>query len=575
MKILPRFTFGFCLFLSSFLCSVNTDAQIKAAFVSDKTTVNCPSLAINFTDSSKGSPTTWLWSFGDNTTSNLPSPSHLYQRSGRYTVSLIVQNSINLRDTALATITVLGPTVQISKTIDTSCSSINVKYTSKATGGDPIYYNWDYGDGKTSSSISSSTIHAFKAPGSYLVSLSVKDTNGCTVKIGDTLAFGSIAATLASTAKSLIANRECTDQFGWTNYYFDNNTSANLKDDILLLALRKNGNKIGTIGDGTFQLELAATQKAGTNEGVVINNSLAASQNSYYAMNRFWKVVPTTQPSTPVGVRYYFNTQDISDINGSYPTHDALLEQLLLYVTKGGNPDPTTNLAGASEVITMGNGPDASLTQWTYAYVGSGSHSAEFAVSSFTGGGGGVTGSLVTLPIKLITFNGKFENKVVKLIWSVPAESNSEKFDVEASTDGKNYIFIGQVPLATTTDYTFIDGKLTDEKVKFYRLVSLGKDGKKTYSEAIRIVFPTKTNAIAIYPVPANDFITVSFKTAINKTASVEVYNSLGLKVMQLTRTAFGNLFKLNTSALPAGRYKMIIFDNSDKIGDANFMILR
>lgn len=48
---------------------------------------------VQFTDASVNAPTSWTWSFGDDTGSNDPSPSHTYTQSGTYTVQLIVNNA--------------------------------------------------------------------------------------------------------------------------------------------------------------------------------------------------------------------------------------------------------------------------------------------------------------------------------------------------------------------------------------------------------------------------------------------------------------------------------------------------
>ncbi len=50
-------------------------------------------LAVQFTDSSTGSPTSWSWNFGDGGTSNAQSPSHTYSVPGVYTVSLTATNA--------------------------------------------------------------------------------------------------------------------------------------------------------------------------------------------------------------------------------------------------------------------------------------------------------------------------------------------------------------------------------------------------------------------------------------------------------------------------------------------------
>jgi len=53
---------------------------------------------VNFTDTSSGSPTSWLWNFGDpasgtSNTSTLQNPSHAFLSAGSYTVSLRATNS--------------------------------------------------------------------------------------------------------------------------------------------------------------------------------------------------------------------------------------------------------------------------------------------------------------------------------------------------------------------------------------------------------------------------------------------------------------------------------------------------
>ena len=50
-------------------------------------------LAVQFTDTSIGDPTAWIWDFGDNGTSNEQHPVHTYKTAGNYTVSLTAKNA--------------------------------------------------------------------------------------------------------------------------------------------------------------------------------------------------------------------------------------------------------------------------------------------------------------------------------------------------------------------------------------------------------------------------------------------------------------------------------------------------
>ena len=66
------------------------EEQLSASFVADRTMGDAPH-SVNFTDLSTGSPTSWLWNFGDGETSTEQNPLHTYQEAGNYTVSLDIE----------------------------------------------------------------------------------------------------------------------------------------------------------------------------------------------------------------------------------------------------------------------------------------------------------------------------------------------------------------------------------------------------------------------------------------------------------------------------------------------------
>jgi len=64
-----------------------------ASFTASKTNPYV-SESVTFTDTSANIPTSWLWDFGDSSTSTLQNPTHAYASAGTYTVSLTATNSI-------------------------------------------------------------------------------------------------------------------------------------------------------------------------------------------------------------------------------------------------------------------------------------------------------------------------------------------------------------------------------------------------------------------------------------------------------------------------------------------------
>jgi PKD repeat protein len=63
----------------------------QSGFSASPTAGTAP-LDVSFTDLSTGSPTGWLWEFGDGTTSTLQHPDHLYVAPGTYSVTLTASN---------------------------------------------------------------------------------------------------------------------------------------------------------------------------------------------------------------------------------------------------------------------------------------------------------------------------------------------------------------------------------------------------------------------------------------------------------------------------------------------------
>jgi PKD repeat protein len=108
-----------------------------ASFNATPTSGTAP-LAVSFTDTSTGSPTSWTWSFGDGTAnSTAQNPSHTYTAAGTYTAQLTATNATG-STTATKTITVNPPagtgiTAGASTTTFTNTATTAVTLT-KPTG---------------------------------------------------------------------------------------------------------------------------------------------------------------------------------------------------------------------------------------------------------------------------------------------------------------------------------------------------------------------------------------------------------------------------------------------------------
>jgi len=102
-------------------------SSVSANFVASPLAASMGEL-ICFDDLSTGSPTSWLWDFGDGHTSILPNPSHQYNAAGTYTVSLIATNSAG-SDTETKTAYITISVVDFVSSPRTGLAPLTVQFT--------------------------------------------------------------------------------------------------------------------------------------------------------------------------------------------------------------------------------------------------------------------------------------------------------------------------------------------------------------------------------------------------------------------------------------------------------------
>lgn len=169
-----------CTSVANFLDSVRV-SDVTPIFAPD---VNggCSPLTVNFTDASTsfiGNIVSWRWSFGDDSTSTLQNPTHLYPNNGSYNVQLAVTNNLGCSDSIViaSPILVTNPTAAFTIADTSFCAGQGITFTNTSSGVG-MSFAWDFGDGATSSD--TSPVHIFATQGIYNVCLTVTDINGCT-----------------------------------------------------------------------------------------------------------------------------------------------------------------------------------------------------------------------------------------------------------------------------------------------------------------------------------------------------------------------------------------------------------
>lgn len=148
-------------------------------------TSGCFPLRVQLTDLSvAGAGNTnvsWDWDFGNGVTSNQQNPLVTYTNAGVYNVTLRVTNDKGCTRTVSrpAYITVTsGVRAGFTQSAPTVCSApASISFTNTSTGPPVLSYQWDFGDGNTSTA--QDPVHAYTANGSYTVTLVTSSTAGC------------------------------------------------------------------------------------------------------------------------------------------------------------------------------------------------------------------------------------------------------------------------------------------------------------------------------------------------------------------------------------------------------------
>lgn len=131
--------------------------------------------AVQFLDQSGNFPTDWLWDFGDGNSSTLQDPYHEYEQEGVYNVKLTVSNEYGeSTDSMFVDINFIMPDIEVEGQL---FSGFTLSFDVNVS--DAISYEWDFGDGNTSTE--ANPVHIYDEPGIYLVMVTVLDENDCLV----------------------------------------------------------------------------------------------------------------------------------------------------------------------------------------------------------------------------------------------------------------------------------------------------------------------------------------------------------------------------------------------------------
>lgn len=171
------------------------------------------------------------------------------------------------------------------------------------------------------------------------------------------------------------------------------------------------------------------------------------------------------------------------------------------------------------------------------------------------------------LPVKLVDFTAISQETSAHIAWSTSEETNSDYFEIQHSTNGKQWTNIGEVKAEGESKaiktYTFQHTSPVEGN-NFYRLKMIDQDGSFAYSRVRKVDFKIKSQ-LTLHPNPVSDFLTVA-AADLNSLVRLEITNMSGHKVREIEEQQLQSLSGgiVDVKDLPSGMY---IFNITSKDG--------
>ncbi|HMZ45998.1 MAG TPA: choice-of-anchor J domain-containing protein [Chitinophagaceae bacterium] len=187
------------------------------------------------------------------------------------------------------------------------------------------------------------------------------------------------------------------------------------------------------------------------------------------------------------------------------------------------------------------------------------------------------------LPIKMIAFSGFREGFVNKISWQTSAEFNNSSFELQRSSDGKNFTSINKIETkanngtsSTTLNYSLIDN--TPNTVDYYRLKVTDKESNDFYVQDIIKIsseLPFLISAQKTYPNPATNVLNTVVYSKYKTVGIIKIMDNYGhiVKAYSINIEAGDNIIQTDISQFNRGMYFVKVENKIGKAGNAKSFI--
>jgi hypothetical protein len=169
-----------------------------------------------------------------------------------------------------------------------------------------------------------------------------------------------------------------------------------------------------------------------------------------------------------------------------------------------------------------------------------------------------------TVPVTFSSYDVRCNDKGALLTWTTATEQNSDRFEIQRSTNGTDWVTIDNVAAAGTSNaqrnYQYLD---LNGGTAYYRIRQVDLDGRFIYTAVKATNCKSGQFDVTLYPVPAQTDLNVVVKSDKSVKTDLQVLDMSGRIVLR-TNTQINkgnNNIKLDVSQLPGGQYMLVSSD--------------
>ncbi len=307
-------------------------------------------------------------------------------------------------------------------------------------------------------------------------------------------------------------------------------------------------------------------------------NISSNSYTDYLHVNKFQLGVPSGKIIK--GIEVIVERSDPDQNTADYSV------RILKYdIVTGDEKSTGATYTATDNEITFGGPTDLWGEIWTDEMINDNGFGIAIAAQRIDGSSGSTSGRIdnititvyyenaSTLPVSLVNFSAKKNNKSIDISWTTDIESNMSHYEIQRSADGRNFSTIQSMQSMNSVsraNYTVNDSKPLNG-ISYYRLKMVDTDGSANYSRIASVQFATG-NSITVYPTLWKKGSILNISNPNNEKLTAYFFTSTGQRVG--VSTTINSSLPANTLNNQKGTiYYKIINAGGQQVGVGNLLV--